>query len=191
MTNWQEYGAALHLALCCEIKALREPTKEGAAAAAQEGSRECLLAYELATSDEGRRLAEEHGGRLTELLDYLASADGQWPKPRDPDARSRFGAALDAGIEHSHDALREDGRKAASKVYGKAARRLAEAAVAAENPEGEHLAKLTHKCAAQQVERVTDSQAWALPGEIAALHQKLAKEDREGRGKTVERGLSR
>ena len=190
MTNWEQYGAALHLALCCETKAMREPTREGAAAAAEEGSRECLAAYQLATSDEGKRLAEEHGARLTGLLDYLAS-DGPWPKARDPEARSRFSAAYDAGLEHSHDALREDSRKAASEIYGKAASRLAEAAVAAASPQGEQLATLSHKYAAQQVERVTDPQAWALPGEIAAFHRRLAEEDREEREKTAGRFITR
>lgn len=188
MTNWQRYAEAMDASLAKEIEAARAATKECAVAAAEAALGECSRALDLELSPAAERFARERGERLAaDLVSYQERGAETWPPSRDAESVARFGEALGAGLDHGRDALKPESREEAAGLYAKAAQRLAEAAVAARDGSGEEVARVSHKYAAGQVERVADPKEWPMPSEIKAMRQKLDREDAEERRRRPER----
>lgn len=163
MTNWQEYGEALELALTHAIEAERAGDRDTAIAEAEAGLDECGRALDLATSPTGERLAVEHGDRLAALVvTYQEREIDAWPAPREAGSGSGPGEALNAGLARAKEALGRDSGAEAAELYAKAAGRLAEAALAARSHWWRDLARRAHRRAARQVERAANPEEWAL-----------------------------
>ena len=179
MTNWQEYGEALELALTHAISAARAVDRDAAIAEAEAGLDECVRALDLATSPAGKRLAEEHGDRLAALVvTYQEREIDARPAPREAGSGNGCGEALIAGLAVGKEALSRDSRAEAAELYGKAAERLAEAALAARSTSWRDIARRAHRRAAEQVERAANPEEWALPGERKAALRNVDAADR-------------
>lgn len=179
MTNWQEYGEALELALTHAIEAERAGDRDTAIAEAEAGLDECVRALDLATSPTGERLAVEHGDRLAALIvTYQERKVDAWPAPREAGSGSGCGEALNAGLAHGREALDRDDRAEAAELYSKAAQQLKEAALAARSTCWRDVARRAHRRAARQVERAANPEEWALPGGPEAVLQNVDAADR-------------
>lgn len=188
MTNWQRFAEAMDGSLGHEIKAARADTKEAAVEAAEAALEESKRALGLAASPPGQRFAHDRCERLeADVAGYRERGGETWPAARDAEAGARFKVALEAGLDHSLEAMQPESREEVAGLYGKAAARLAEAAVAAPGENAEEAARRSHKYAAGQVERVADPREWPMLGEIKALLQKLDREGRQERGSLAER----
>ena len=163
MTNWQEYGEALELALTHAIAAERADDRDAAIAEAEAGLDECVRALDLATSPAAERLAVEHGDRLAALVvTYQEREIDAWSAPREAGTGSGCGEALNAGLAFAAAALNRDSGAEAAELYGKAAERLAEAALAARSTSWRDIARRAHRRAARQVTRGANREEWAL-----------------------------
>ncbi len=163
MTNWQEYGEALELALTHAIAAERAVDRDAAIAEAEAGLDECVRALDLATSPAGKRLAEEHGDRLAALVvTYQEREIDARPAPREAGSGNGCGEALNAGLAFAEAALNLDSGAEAAELYAEAAQQLAEAALAARSTSWRDIARRAHRRAARQVERAANPEEWAL-----------------------------
>lgn len=188
MTNWQIYAHAMDEALACEVAAGRASTKDAAIGTAESALIEGRVALKLAATPVGARCARARCERLKAVLaTYRERAPETWPPAPDPESRVRFKVALNAGLDHSLEAMKPESREEVAELYGKAAERLAEAAVAAGSGPGEEAARRSHKYAAGQIERVADPKEWPMRSEIRAMLQKLDREDAEERRRQAER----
>ena len=191
MTNWQEYGEALELALTHAIEAERAGDRDTAIAEAEAGLDECVRALDLATSPTGERLAVEHGDRLAALIvTYQERKVDAWPAPREAGSGSGCGEALNAGLAHGREALDRDNRAEAAELYAKAAGRLAEAALAARSHSWRDVARRAHRRAARQVERAANPEEWALSAGSEGLLQSVGAADRNDRERRAAAGVS-
>ncbi len=192
MTNWQRYAEAMDASLAKEIEAARAATQESAAAFAEAALSECSRALALELSPAAERFALDRRERLAaDLVSYQERGAESWPTAPDAESGVRFKVALNAGLDHSLEAMKPESREEVAELYGKAAGRLAEAAVAAGRGPGVEAARMSHKYAAGQIERVSDPREWPMPSEIRAMLQKLDREDAEDRrGRSGSREIS-
>lgn len=188
MTNWQMYAHAMDQALACEVAAARAATRDDAVEAAEAALIEGTRALDLATTPAGERFARDRCERLAaDLVTYQERGGETWPTTPDAESGARFKVALNAGLDHSIEAMKPESREEVAELFGKAGERLAEAAVAARSGAGVEAARRSHKYAAGQIERVADPGEWPMPSEIKAMLQKFDREDAEERRRQAER----